>query len=68
MVSELLEGQTFRSALSCGRLPARRVIDYSLQITNGLAAAHEKGIIHRDLKPENLAFEKAGGCESAIGK
>ncbi len=60
VVSELLEGQTFRSALSSGRLPARKVIEYALQITNGLAAAHEKGIVHRDLKPENLFVTKDG--------
>jgi tRNA A-37 threonylcarbamoyl transferase component Bud32 len=34
--------------------------DYALQITHGLAAAHEKGIVHRDLKPENLFVTKDG--------
>jgi eukaryotic-like serine/threonine-protein kinase len=35
-------------------------MDYALQITNGLAAAHGKGIIHRDLKPENIFVTNDG--------
>jgi serine/threonine protein kinase len=38
----------------------RKAIDYGMQITQGLAAAHEKGIVHRDLKPENLFVTKDG--------
>src|SRR6202795_4261750 len=60
VVSELLEGETLRTALSGGKLPQRKAIDYALQVANGLAAAHEKGIVHRDLKPENLFVLKDG--------
>jgi Tol biopolymer transport system component len=59
-VMEILEGQTLRERLHEGRLPARKAIDYAVQVANGLAAAHEKGIIHRDLKPENLFVTKDG--------
>jgi eukaryotic-like serine/threonine-protein kinase len=61
VVSELLNGQTLRDVLAeTGALPARRAIDYGIQIAKGLAAAHDKSIVHRDLKPENL-FVTADG-------
>ena len=60
LVMELLEGETLRGALASGKLSQRRVIDYALQVSHGLAAAHEKGIVHRDLKPENLFVTKDG--------
>ena len=59
VVSELLEGGTLRERLG-SPLPARKAVDYGIQIAQGLAAAHEKGIVHRDLKPENLFVTKDG--------
>jgi hypothetical protein len=59
-VTELLEGESLRQALADGPLPARRAVDYAIQIARGLAAAHDKGIVHRDIKPEN-AFITADG-------
>ena len=60
IVSELLEGESLRTALDRGALPVRKTIEYGVQIAQGLAAAHEKGIIHRDLKPENIFLTKDG--------
>src|SRR5439155_197587 len=60
VVSELLEGETLRERMAGAPLPVRRVVDYSVQIALGLAAAHEKGIVHRDLKPENVFVTKDG--------
>ena len=60
IVSELLAGETLRERLAQGALPARRGVDYALQIARGLAAAHDKEIVHRDLKPENLFITKDG--------
>src|SRR5262252_7154578 len=60
IVAELLEGEELRTQLESGALPAQRALEYAQQITQGLAAAHEKGIVHRDLKPENLFVTKDG--------
>jgi eukaryotic-like serine/threonine-protein kinase len=60
IVAELLEGQTLREALKHGAMSAPKVIDYGLQMAQGLALAHDKGIIHRDLKPENIFITKTG--------
>ena len=60
VVSELLEGETLRERLAESPIPARKAIDYAMQIARGLATAHAKGIIHRDLKPENLFVTNDG--------
>ena len=62
-VSELLEGETLRARLAEGAIPARKAVEYALQIAHGLAAAHEKGIVHRDLKPENVFVTKPGSVK-----
>jgi len=61
VVSELLEGETLADRLQQGGpMPTRKVLEYAMQITAGLAAAHEKGIVHRDLKPDNLFITRDG--------
>jgi eukaryotic-like serine/threonine-protein kinase len=60
IVCELLEGKTLRQRLLEGALPLRLALEYSLQIVQGLIAAHDRRIIHRDLKPENLFVTTEG--------
>src|SRR5271165_5588831 len=60
MVSELLTGESLRQTLERGALPVRKAIEYGIQISHGLAAAHDRGIVHRDLKPENVFVSKDG--------
>jgi non-specific serine/threonine protein kinase len=58
LVSELLEGTTLRQEVRDKPLTLPRIVDFGVQVAEGLAAAHEKGILHRDLKPENLFIAK----------
>src|ERR1700751_4731819 len=58
IVTELLEGKTLAESLRRGPLPARKAIDYGLQIAQGWASAHEKVMAHLDLKPENVFVAK----------
>ena len=60
VVSELLDGETLREALSRGALPPAMALDLAMQTARGMAAAHQRGIVHRDLKPENI-FVTADG-------
>jgi serine/threonine protein kinase len=60
MVTELVEGETLRTALQKGDLTMLQVVDVGAQIADALAAAHETGISHRDLKPENVLLTPDG--------
>jgi serine/threonine protein kinase/Tol biopolymer transport system component len=54
LVMEFLSGETLRERLRSGPLSTRKCIEFGIQITQALGAAHEQGVVHRDLKPENI--------------
>ena len=55
IVMEYIEGQTLKNLIKKrGALTLAEVIDIMLQLTSGIACAHESYIIHRDIKPQNV--------------
>ena len=40
-----------------GPLPVGDILQISVQIASGLAAAHDQGLVHRDIKPANILLD-----------
>jgi serine/threonine protein kinase len=60
LVLELIEGDTLAERIKAGPIPIEEALKLSLQISEALEAAHEKGVIHRDLKPANIKITPEG--------
>jgi serine/threonine protein kinase len=59
-VMELLEGESLKDRMDGKCVPVAQLLDFAVQICDGLQAAHTKGIVHRDIKPANI-FVTTGG-------
>jgi tetratricopeptide (TPR) repeat protein len=57
---QLLEGQTLRERIGDQPVPLTTLLDWGLQITDALQAAHAKSIMHRDIKPANIFITERG--------
>ena len=61
IVIEYVEGKTLKQLLKKrGSLTLSEAIDIMLQLTDGMAHAHDSYIIHRDLKPQNVMIKDDG--------
>ena len=57
---ELLEGKNLRDRIVDGPIRLDQLLDWSVQFSAGLDAAHTKSILHRDIKPANLFVTEHG--------
>src|SRR5260370_42081684 len=54
IVMELLEGGSLKQRIRQSPIPIDELLNYGIQISDALEAAHTKGIVHRDIKPANI--------------
>ncbi|MHC4327374.1 MAG: protein kinase domain-containing protein [Planctomycetota bacterium] len=60
LILEYVPGQTLAERIAGTRLKLDEALSIALQITEAVAAAHERGVIHRDLKPSNIKITPEG--------
>ncbi len=61
IIMEFVDGKTLKQLLKRrGSLTLSEAIDIMLQLTDGMAHAHDSYIIHRDLKPQNIMIQDDG--------
>ena len=61
IVMEYVDGKTLKSLIKKrGALNLTESIDIMMQLTSGIACAHDSYIIHRDIKPQNVMILEDG--------
>ncbi len=60
LVMELVPGKGLDESVGEGVVAEKDILEWGIQLAEGLMAAHEKGVLHRDLKPANLRVTPNG--------
>ncbi len=62
LAMEMLEGKPLNQLIKENqRFSQDEIFRLAMEVTSGLAAAHQRGIIHRDIKPANIWIESPSG-------
>ncbi len=57
---ELIDGEDLGTLIDREPMLLKKAVRIAAKITDGLAAAHDRGIVHRDLKPDNVMLTRDG--------
>jgi eukaryotic-like serine/threonine-protein kinase len=58
---ELVEGQTLEQVIARGEpIPVRQAVRWTIELLEGLEAAHRANVLHRDVKPSNCFLDADG--------
>jgi len=60
IVMEHVEGESLHHFAHDKQLPIDVIIDYAIQICQGIGEAHRAGVIHRDVKSTNIIIDTKG--------
>ena len=60
IIMEYVEGKTIKEIVEKETPSVKRILDITIQVCEGLTAAHKKEIVHRDIKSDNIMVTKEG--------
>ena len=60
IVLEYVDGENLKQLIQRGPVPVATALELAIQISQGLAFAHQQGLVHRDVKPQNVLLNGDG--------